>query len=135
MGFIRRTLEYAVGRSLSEAINHTVKKAILKDNAYADSNYRNAYPEETLNGRLIECPHCKTPSAPDKRFCPTCGSKLFDGNQMTEFVLCTCGKQNAPDANFCTVCGSRLSALEKNETTEQAPALQETDFPKGTDDA
>ncbi len=48
------------------------------------------------------CFYCKSPVAPDAKFCPTCGKSL-------EPPTCqNCGKQNTLGNKFCFNCGSAL---------------------------
>ncbi len=131
MGFIRRTLEYAVGRSLSEAINHTVKKAISKDHPYASPYAQNRNEISPITEPTKICPSCETPSPQSLKFCPNCGTKLPEPIRPAGFFCSACGKQNAPGAKFCTGCGAKLSPpaiVEPNNetTTSDEPVSQES---------
>ncbi len=149
MGFLKRTLEYAVGRSLSEVINKTVKQALEpKATEYANrasrhlsgANENQAYTDaDNLEGAMSNlnqnlnayanrvaaamkvCPSCEKPSSSDKKFCPHCGTKLPEKTLAEERFCSSCGKENAPGTKFCTGCGAKLSSPVQEEQVQESP--------------
>lgn len=143
MGFIRRTLEYAVGRSLSEVINKTVRQVVEPkatqyanstarhiNNAGANAEYADADNltgavgnlENSITGyanhlaaNLKICPNCEKPSSADKKFCPHCGTKLPEATIAENAKCLSCGKQNSIGTKFCTGCGAKLSGAIREE--------------------
>lgn len=142
MGFIRRTLEYAVGRSLSEAINKAVRQvAAPKAAQYQNSGTQNYHSmhesaeyqdnpgsaasdlDQSMNNpaapNLLICPECEKPSSSDKKFCPYCGTKLPEPAAEAFRTCASCRNQNSAGAKFCTVCGTKLESSLPQENTYQ----------------
>lgn len=87
------TLEY-VGEGAAEGIE-AVAEAIGRGPHTA--------PEESEDESFGDptCPACRTPNAPDARFCKQCGAQL-------RRKCAHCGGTSPPDATFCDDCGRRL---------------------------
>lgn len=55
----------------------------------------------------MECPNCKSPIAPGKKFCESCGAKVEQ-----PLVCGQCGIPLLPNAKFCESCGKVVTAQE-----------------------
>ena len=66
------------------------------------------------------CPNCQQPTSADKKFCPSCGTKLPEQTLAQEAVCPGCGKQNSIGMKFCDACGTKLPATVAQEEAAAA---------------
>jgi rRNA maturation endonuclease Nob1 len=54
---------------------------------------------------VIRCPNCKKQFKTDGKFCPECGSKLFEEKKTN---CPACKKPLKGNEKFCTECGAKI---------------------------
>ena len=66
------------------------------------------------------CPNCQQPTTADKKFCPSCGTKLPEETLAQSAVCPNCGKQNDMGMKFCSDCGTKLPVAVMEEQAAAA---------------
>lgn len=75
--------------------------------------------------QISVCPSCEQETAPDARFCPSCGTRLA--------ALCpACGAEARPGDQFCAACGHRLGPEPAKEEERKLVTLLFADLTGST---
>lgn len=61
------------------------------------------------------CPGCGEGTTADRKFCPSCGTKLPDTTLADDVRCPQCGTQNTVGTAYCQECGCKLPAKRKEE--------------------